>query len=71
MAVYNVHGKVYMDIYVEVEAESIEDAIDICEGDISVNEYVNDTVGVEWGDCDIEEVQVAAWGNEIEWEECA
>ena len=71
METYKVHGKVVMDIYVEVEAEDIEEAIDICESGVGVKEYCDGSIGVESDECAVESIETYAWGNSVSWEECA
>ena len=71
MAVWSVHGSVVMDIYAEVEADTIEEAIEICENDVRVTEYCDGTIGVDYNDDCIEDVETDASGNWVSWEECA
>ncbi len=47
MAQFRVHGTTVIDIYVTVEAETMEEAIEIAEDNVRMVEYCNETIGAE------------------------
>lgn len=70
MAKFNVCGTMFVNVEVEVEAETLEEAMDIVSGDVYPESYVNETIGVEYGSDAITSVVVDACGfNNIDWSE--
>ena len=68
MAVWRVNGTTTIDVYVEVEAETLEEAIDICYSEVNLAEYCNNTLGVESPyDAEISENGYIDWSEE--WSE--
>lgn len=72
MAKYEVRGTTTLDVYVFVEAESEDEAMEkVEECGFCPEEYCNETVGVTYsGDTDVSDVQVCATGwiefNDVE-----
>lgn len=65
MAKFRVNGTTVVDIYVEVEADTLEEAIEKAEDSCSLEEYANGTMGVESYEYDVD-VCATGW---IEWNE--
>lgn len=65
MAKFRVNGTTIVDIYVEVEADTLEEAIEKAEDSCTLEEYTNGTMGVESYEYDVD-VCANGW---IEWHE--
>lgn len=48
MRKYRLNGTVTLDVYIDVVAESLEQAIEIAEDDVSITEYCGAQVGVDY-----------------------
>ncbi len=69
MAVWRVSGTTTINVYVEVEAETLEEAIDICDSNINLTEYCDGNIGVDSYYADeISDVEVSENGY-IDWSE--
>lgn len=66
MAKFRISATGYIDIDVVVEAETAKEALEIAEDNIRLETYSNDTVGVDYWDDDIEEVEVSD-SDYIDW----
>ena len=62
-------GCVNVDVYVSVEAETLEEAIEIAEDECRMEEYCNNTVGVDYWSADAVSDGDVCCSYEIEWEE--
>lgn len=69
MAKFSVCGTMFVDVQVYVEADTLEDAIELASSDALAESYANETVGVEIYSDDIELVEVNADSSRIEWAE--
>ena len=65
MEKYEVYGQTIMDVYVTVEADSEEEAMEMVEDmGFGVEEYCDETIGVDCSDSDeFEELRVRASGT--------
>lgn len=69
MAIWRVSGTTVINVYVEVEAETLEEAIDICDSNIGLTEYCDGNIGVDSYYADeISDVEVSENGY-IDWSE--
>ena len=46
---YRLCGTVMVDVYIDIDAPTLEDAIEYAENNIAIEEYANGTIGVEDG----------------------
>lgn len=68
MAVWRVSGETVINVYVEVEAETLEEAIDMCWNEVKLTEYCDGTLGVESPyDAEISDNGYIDWSEE--WSE--
>lgn len=65
MATFRINGTTIVDVYVEIEADTLEEAIDKAEDTCRLEEYVNGCVGVENYEYDVD-MCASGW---IEWHE--
>lgn len=65
---YRVCGTVTVDVYVEIEAKSLEDAIEYAEENFEMTEYANGSLGVEDGNWEFDDGEVTC-GDYIRWHE--
>ena len=65
---YRVYGTVSVDVCVEVDAPTMEDAIAYAEDNYRMEEYSNGTVGIEDRDYNFSDGEVTCC-CEIEWQE--
>lgn len=63
MAIYNVNGTATIDVNIKIEAESLEEAMEIAEDYFQLNEYCDGTIG---GECDGNEIELVD-NDWIEW----
>ena len=70
MREWEIRGIVTLDVIVTVEAETLEEAIEIAEGDVSIEEYCGAQVGVDYGYADeVTDADLCDGGMGIEWHE--
>ena len=68
MREWEIRGLVTLDVIVTVEAETLEEAIEIAEGDVSLEEYCGAQVGLDYGYADeVTEADLRDGGMDIEW----
>lgn len=65
MATFRINGTTIVDVYVEIEAETLEEAIEIADNICTLEEYNGGYVGVDSGGYD-SEMCANGW---IEWHE--
>ena len=46
---YRLCGTVMVDVYIDIDAPTLEDAIEYAENNVAIEEYANGTIGVEDG----------------------
>lgn len=63
---YRICGTVMVDVTVEVDAPTLEDAINYVEDNYRMEEYANNTVGCEDGGYEFEEAELTCCCD-IEW----
>ena len=68
MKLFKIRGTSVIDIEVEIEAKSLEEAIQKCDEGISIDNYCNGTVGAVDYSCDANGVDTSSFGY-IEWDE--
>lgn len=68
MATFRINGTTIVDVYVEVEAETLEEAIEIADEHYHIEEYCNNTIGVEDNSYELPEGEIVSNGW-IEWHE--
>lgn len=66
MAKWRINGTTVVDIYVEVEADTLEEAIDKADSEYHLEEYCNNTIGCESYEYGEAEMCATGW---IEWNE--
>ena len=44
---YRLCGTVMVDVYIDIDAPTLEDAIEYAENNVAIEEYANGTIGVE------------------------
>ena len=65
---YRVYGAVTVDVYMEIDAPSIEEALEYAEDNCHIIEYANGTVGIEDDDYNFGDGEITCC-CEVEWEE--
>ena len=65
---YRVCGTVMVDVYMEIDAPTLEDAIEYASDNCCIEEYANGTIGVEDGSYNFGEGEVTC-GNYVDWDE--
>ena len=65
---WKVNGVVMVDVYVEVMAETLEEAMQIVDDDVFMEEYANETVGADYNADEINEIELVCCDC-IEWHE--
>lgn len=63
---YRVCGKVSVDVYVEIDAPTLEDAIEYAENNFHMEEYCGGTIGCEDGNYEFGEGEVTCCCD-IDW----
>ena len=70
MKEWEIRGIVTLDVIVTVEAETLEEAMKIADGDVSIEEYCGGQVGVDYGYADeVTDADLCDGGMGIEWHE--
>ena len=69
MRKWRLNGQVTLDVYVDVVAETLEEAIEIAEDDVSITEYCGAQVGVDYYADEEDEADLVDGGMGIEWNE--
>ena len=68
MREWEIRGIVTLDVIVTVEAETLEEAIEIAEGDVSIEEYCGAQVGLDYGYADeVTDGDLTYDETDIEW----
>lgn len=62
-------GYANVDVSISVEAETLEEAIDMASSEVTMTEYCNGTVGVDYWSADRISDGDTCCGSEIEWQE--
>lgn len=65
---YRICGTVSVDIYAEIDANSLEEAMEYAEDNFRMEEYCNGTVGCEDGNYEFSEAEVTCCCD-IDWHE--
>ena len=65
---YRIYGTVMVDVAVEVDAPTLEDAMNYVEDNYRMEEYANNTVGCEDGGYEFNEAEVTCCCD-VEWSE--
>lgn len=65
---FRINGVVMVDVYVEVVAETLEDAMEIVGDDVFMEEYANETVGADYNADEITDIEIVC-SDAIEWHE--
>ena len=65
MKKWRVCGITTINLYVDVEAETLEEAIDIADSDVSLSEYIDGSIGAEYSEAENVDITENGW---FEWQ---
>ena len=70
MKEWEIRGQVLLDVTVTVEAETLEEAIEIAEDDVRLEEYCGAQVGLDYGYAEeVTDADLCDGGINIDWHE--